>query len=101
MSSLFPDTEEIVADVLTPVAVDIAYSYRVPFKSAFTDISRGSFHAALVTNGVSALDPRVSPLLCRGHKLVGDGHALQQLHLPGVCAGVRLGHTRLLTTHQR
>ena len=30
MSSLFPDAEEIVADVLTPVAVDIAYSYRVP-----------------------------------------------------------------------
>ena len=30
MSSLFPDTEEMVADVLTPVAVDIAYSYRVP-----------------------------------------------------------------------
>jgi len=30
MSSLFPDAEEMVADVLTPVAVDIAYSYRVP-----------------------------------------------------------------------
>ena len=30
MSSLFPDAEETVADVLTPVAVDIAYSYRVP-----------------------------------------------------------------------
>jgi uncharacterized lipoprotein YddW (UPF0748 family) len=34
-----------------------AYSYRVPFKGAFTDISRSSFHTALVTNGVSALDP--------------------------------------------
>ncbi len=34
MSSLFPpgefDQQEIVADVLTPVAVDIAYSYRAP-----------------------------------------------------------------------
>ncbi len=30
MTGLFPDSEEIVADVLTPVAVDIAYSYRVP-----------------------------------------------------------------------
>ena len=30
MSGLFPDSEEIVADVLTPVAVDIAYSYRIP-----------------------------------------------------------------------
>jgi uncharacterized lipoprotein YddW (UPF0748 family) len=34
-----------------------AYSYRVPFKGAFTDISRATFHNALVTNGVSTLDP--------------------------------------------
>jgi uncharacterized lipoprotein YddW (UPF0748 family) len=34
-----------------------AYSYRVPFKGAFTNISRATFHAVLVTNGPSVLDP--------------------------------------------
>jgi len=37
-----------------------AYSYRVPFKGAFANLSRATFHTALATNGVSTLDP-ISP----------------------------------------